>query len=91
MDEIFIPQFGQNAQLKIYSYGKIGILLFFDHVWGTHCFNFYSLCNLKLQEKSFSLVFPRGLKEMRINKNKLVEQNVQGKFSSMCETKFQVF
>ena len=32
IDEIFISQFGQNAQLKLYSYDKIGIFLFFDHV-----------------------------------------------------------
>ena len=32
IDEIFIPQFGQNAQLKIYSYGKIGILLFWPRM-----------------------------------------------------------
>ena len=46
-----------------------------------------------MEEKSFSLVIglPRGLEEMRINKNKLVEQNVQGEFSSMCKPNFQVF
>ena len=67
-----MSKFGQNALLKIYSDGKIGILLFFDHVRGMHCFNFHFLCKYKLEEKSFSLVFPRGIKEMRINKNKLV-------------------